>query len=140
MTEGWQKEDYLILFDERESADLSLRYELNKYLVGYEIVGLKGWDDFIIEGVGGRLFTIPTVPLAPDHLSPLGFAIDHGHLRQDNRVRGRIKWYTTPLIFGGDPTADANMAWVDLEQHIQLVNWWNRLYQTVKDRSAEKSR
>ncbi len=137
MTEGWQNEDYLILFDEKESTDLSLRYEINKYLVGYRIVGLTGWDDFIVEGVDGKLFTIPTIPLDPKHLSPFGLSIRHAELRPDHRLLGKIKWYTKPVVFGGDPSARDNMTWVTLEQHIQLVNWWNKLYQTMKDQPKD---
>jgi hypothetical protein len=137
MTEGWHNEDYLITFEERESIDLSLRYEIDKYLAGYRIVGLRGWDDFIVAGVDGKLFTVPTVPLDRTYLTPCGSSIRHLQLRQDDQLRGRIKWYTKPLAFGGDPGVGENMTWVNLEQHIKLVNWWNNLYQTMKAQPKE---
>jgi len=132
MTEGWQNEDYFVLFDKKESADLTVRYELHNYLTGYKIVGIRGWDDFILEWSDGKLFTVPTVPLDPKYLSPLRLVIDPGLLKKDVRLHGKIKWYTKPIIFGGDPNVGANVTWIGLENHIQLVNWWNKLYQCMK--------
>jgi hypothetical protein len=132
MTEGWQGEDYLTLFDETEIAEFSLRYDVSKYLEGYEIVGLKGWDDFIVKPRAGELATVPTVPLSVEHLTPLCIAIDNNQIKPDARFCGKIKWYTKPLIFGGDPCSDENMIWVTLGQHVQLVKWWNDLYRKMK--------
>lgn len=132
MIEGWQGKDYLILFDEAEAAKFSLQYETSKYLDGYEIVGLKGWDDFIVKGKAGELATVPTVPLVAQYLSPLNFAIDPHRIKPDSRFRGKVKWYTKPLIFGGDVQAGENMIWVTLDQHVQLVKWWNDLYRKMK--------
>ncbi len=101
MIEGWHRDQYLILFDENESADFSYRYEIDSYIAGYLIVGLLGWDDFIVAAPAGGLFTIPTVPLDQNYLAPLGFTIDTNQLQADERYRGKIKWYTKPLVFGG---------------------------------------
>jgi hypothetical protein len=132
MIEGWQGEDFLILFDEAEAAKFSLQYELSKYLDGYEIVGLKGWDDFIVKGKLGELAVVPTVPLAAEYLTPLKLSIDYRQVKPDGRFCGKVKWYTKPLIFGGDARIGNNMIWVTLEQHAQLVKWWNDLYRKMK--------
>ena len=137
MIEGWHGEDYLILFDETEATELSRRYDIGKYLAGYKIVGLQGWDDFIVATTNSELFTIPTVPIDSKYSAPLGFAIEPSQLQSDERFRGRIKWYIKPIAFGGDPASDSNMTWVNLEQHVELVKWWNELYQTVKAPSEE---
>ena len=84
------------------------------------------------------MFIILIVPLDPNHLSPLGSSIRHAQPRQDHRLREKNKWYTKPVVFGGDPSAGDNMTWVNLERHIQLVNWWNKLYQTMKDQTKEE--
>lgn len=131
MLEGWQGDDYLILFDERESTDLSAKYELGKYLADHLIVGLKGWDDFIVKGPDGRLATVPTVPLDAELLAPLELRIDPDQVRPDNRYEGKVKWYIKPIIFGGDPAAGENMTWLSLEQHVAAVKWWNDLYQKM---------
>jgi hypothetical protein len=130
MTEGWLREDYLILFDEK-SLSLEAEYDLSAYLPGYRLVGLRGWDDFIVEDSGGRLFTVPTVPLLSDHLSPLRFEDTQGDLIPDDRLKGKIKWYVTPLVLGGDPKPGNNMIWVTLDQHTQLVKWWNLKYREL---------
>jgi hypothetical protein len=44
MTEGWNGEDYLILFSADETADLAPRYRLSTRLPGFELLGLRGWD------------------------------------------------------------------------------------------------
>jgi hypothetical protein len=132
MLEGWQGDDYLILFDEAESADFSAKYEIGKYLAGYLIVGLKGWDDFLVMGPDGTLATVPTVPLTAEYLAPLEIPIDPGQIEPDSRYAGTVKWYTKPVVFGGDPLDAENTTWVPLEQHVELVKWWNDQYQKVK--------
>lgn len=63
MQEGWLREDYLILFDESEIAATNGRYDIAAHFTGFQIIGLKGWDDFILRNGEGQQFTIPTVPL-----------------------------------------------------------------------------
>jgi hypothetical protein len=132
MIEGWHNEDYLVLFDETESREISHSYCIDNYFGGFAIVGLKGWDDFIIEDALGSLFTVPTVPIERSRVVAIDFQIDRSCLRPDERVLGKIKWYTKPLIFGGDANVGENIIWVTLEQHVQLVNWWNELYLKMK--------
>ena len=132
MLEGWQGDDYLILFDESESTDFSTKYELGKHLPNFLIVGLKGWDDFIVKGPDGRLATVPTVPIVAERLAPLQIPIDPRQVHPDDRLRGKVKWHTKPVVFGGDPLARENTIWVSLDQHIRLVKWWNDQYQQVK--------
>jgi hypothetical protein len=131
MTEGWHNQDYLILFDEESIADVSRRYGIGTYMAGHEIVGLRGWDDFIVRDNLGSLFTVPTVPLDAEYLEPLGCSIDQRQIQRDERFLGKIKWYVHPIVFGGDPACEDNMTWVGLEEHIELVRWWNRKYKEV---------
>ena len=91
MREGWHGEDYLILFEDSEVGDLTRRYEIAKYVDGHQIIGLKGWDDFILRDGNDQLFTIPTVPLDPRYLAPAWLAIDGRGLVPDARVREKIK-------------------------------------------------
>jgi hypothetical protein len=130
ITEGWYDGDYLILFAERASA-LEGAYGIASALPGYRLVGLKGWDDFVVEDSAGGRFTVPTVPLQLDYLEPFDAPRDPSPLEPDPTVRGRIKWYTTPLAFGGDPESEANVSWIDLDEHVKLVVWWNAKYRSV---------
>ena len=131
MTEGWYGDDYLVLFEERAAA-LDQGYGLSVALPGYRLVGLRGWDDFIVEDATGACFTVPTVPIVHQHLAP--FTVPTSPLRPeaDVKVRGRIKWYVTPIVFGGDPKIGDNLTWITLEEHVQLVAWWNKKYHEVK--------
>jgi hypothetical protein len=137
MIEGWHNDDYLTLFDEQSIADLSSRYGVEAYLAGYQIVGLRGWDDFIIRDGRGMLYKVPTVPLSPQYLEPLGFAINPGCIQPDKRFEGKIKWYVHPIVFGGDPSSKENMAWLTLEQHIEAVKWWNQKYKDALKASPD---
>ena len=128
MAEGWHNDDYLILFDEESVPDLSRRYGIATCIAGHEIVGLCGWDDFILRDGNGNLFRIPTVPLDAKYLEPLGFQIQPQQSQPDKRFARKVKWYVHPVVFGGDPSSETNMVWLSLEQHVEAVNWWNQKY------------
>jgi hypothetical protein len=70
MTEGWYGDDHLILFDEAELASASDRYAISELLPGYRVIGLRGWDDFILQDSTGRTYNVPTVPAIAEYLSP----------------------------------------------------------------------
>ncbi len=129
MTEGWCGDDYLILF-EQDALSLEQAYGLTAALPGYHLVGLRGWDDFIVEDGAGARFTVPTVPLLARYLKP--YTIPKTKPEPDDRIGGRIKWYITPIIFGGDPNLGKNVRWVTVDEHAQLVQWWKKKYHQVK--------
>lgn len=129
MLEGWHDDAYVVLFEE---ASVASRYDVSTHLPGYAVVGLMGWDDFIVRGPEGQLSTIPTLPIDARYLVPLAAPIDPQRIEPDARFQGKVKWYVKPLVFGGDPRDQANMAWVTFEQHVQLVNWWNQRYRELK--------
>lgn len=132
MVEGWHGENYLVLFDEDEISDLSKRYELGIYLPGHEVVGLQGWDDFILRNSLGVLFTVPTVPLSAQYLAPIAQKLDAITPQPDPRFTGKIKWYVKPIVFG-DPVSPSNIAWLTLPQHVDAVKWFNNLYRTMSE-------
>ena len=136
MKEGWSGEDYLILFEDSEVEAVSERYSVSQFLPGFQIVGLRGWDDFIVRDSTARTWLVPTVPLDFQHLS--SFAIPGAPtLEEDVRFNGKIKWHITPIVFGGDPKIGENMIWVDHKQHEQLVKWWNDKYRCAKAESQK---
>jgi hypothetical protein len=130
MIEGWNGDNYLVLFSGEETQSASERYGTAALLPGYRIVGLCGWDDFIVQGENGDTFTLPTVPCDFEELAR--FQVPGAHeLVPDDRFAGKIKWYITPIKFGGDPTASENMTWLTLAKHADAVRWWNTLYRDV---------
>lgn len=131
MKEGWFGEDYFILFDEKESVLATEEYCFLNYLGGFQVVGLLGWDDFIVSD-GLKLYTIPTVPIVSDYLEIIHEDNFPGDLEHDERFSEKIKWYKTPLVFGGDPNSEENMVWVSHKQHRELVNYWNQQYHKAK--------
>ena len=135
MVEGWQDDDYLVLFSDAESAALAGKYRLPNYLPGCTLVGLNGWDEFIVLDPGGSMLALPTVPADLSHASHFALP-EQLSLEPDGRFTGKIKWYVKPLVFGGHPEDDANLAWVTHEQHAELVVWWNEQYKAAKASSG----
>ena len=131
MVEGWNGNDYVIWF-QQDAAALQSAYGLEMFLPGYRLVGLRDWDDFIVEDAQGDQFSLPTVPVESSRLEsfpPLGSEVK---LVADPRFTGRIKWYLKPIVFGGDPEPGPNVAWISVTQHAELVQWWNRKYREAK--------
>jgi hypothetical protein len=131
--EGWVGDVYLILFDESEAANLSELYGFFEMLPGYQVLGLRGWDDFIVRDSEQRIFSVPTIPLDRHHLSPFAIPGRIDNLHPDARLHGRIKWYVKPIVFGGDPGLGEKVCWVSLEEHARLVRWWNNLYRSMNN-------
>jgi hypothetical protein len=123
MREGWWKDNYLVLFEESEIPVVTARYALSRFLPRYEIVGLCGWDDFLVRDSAGRVCSVPTVPANARHLEPFTLPTQDEKLETDVRFTGKIKWYIKPIVFGGDPAAEENMKWVDHGDHAQLVTF-----------------
>lgn len=132
MIEGWYDSDHLILFNETEIASVSDRYALSQFLPGYKMIGLRGWDDFILQDSSGDTYCAPTVPAVSVHLSPYVLPPANATLRPDERFQGKIKWYVKPIVFGGDPQSQANVIWVSHDEHAELVKYWNGLYRSLK--------
>jgi hypothetical protein len=70
MKVGWYGDEYLVLFDASEVAGASLRYDIASSLPGYEVLGLRGWDDLIVADPSGAHFTVPAVPILAMYLEP----------------------------------------------------------------------
>ena len=136
MKEGWLDDDYLILFSEGEVDAVSSKYGISQSLPNHRIVGIRGWDDFIVRDSRGVLYTVPTVPLSNDHMEPFRLP-ENVSLKTDNRYSGNIKWYVKPIVFGGDPKNSENLIWVSHEQHAQLVAWWNNQYRALKEQTKD---
>ena len=134
MKEGWLDDEYIVLFEE-QSASLEKAYGFFGLFPGFKLIGLRSWDDFLVQDNGGNLFTVPTVPLLQEHLASFKFNKSLESLVSDDRVRARIKWYVTPIVFGGDPTLGDNVTWVTLTQHTELVQWWNQKYRELAPRA-----
>ena len=130
MIEGWDGDDYLLLFSGEEVQSASEGYGIATLLPGYRIVGLRGWDDFIVQDKNGDTFTVPTVPCDLEYLAQ--FRVPSAQeLVADARFAGKVKWYIKPIVFGGDPAANENITWVTPAQHVECVRWWNTLYRDL---------
>lgn len=131
MREGWHGEEYFILFDDAETSTASSSYGISNFLPGYQIIGLRSWDSFILKDSSGQTYSVPTVPLTKRSIEPFRLPEPGAMLQTDSRFVGKIKWYLQPLVFGGDPALGTNLTWVNAEQHAQLVKWWNDKYRSL---------
>ncbi len=131
MNEGWNHHEYLVLFSQAECSGAMEKYKFAQYMPGYTLVGLRGWDEFIVANAAGSTYSLPTVPLEAKGVEPFDLT-DSLVLEPDARFAGKIKWYLKPLIFGGDPEDKSNLTWVTHDQHAELVAWWNNQYKTLK--------
>ncbi len=129
MNEGWGGEEYFIKFSEMESEEFARGYSLDSYIEGYELLGIKGWNDFILLK-DGQLFSCPTVPIDTAYIELLNGDVLPGCLQSSSDLKGKIKWYIKPLIFGGS-VGKSNEQWVDFELHMKLVNYWNNQYKNA---------
>lgn len=136
MNEGWQNDTYFVILTQDESSAAMTAYRFDQFLPGYTLVGLKDWDDFIVINQAGVMLTLPTVPLDASYAAP--FALPRQiSLEPDSRLIGKIKWYLTPLVFGGDPRDKANLTWITHEQHAELVAWWNEQHKLAKGQKSD---
>ncbi|HEY1676104.1 MAG TPA: hypothetical protein VGG04_00210 [Candidatus Sulfotelmatobacter sp.] len=140
MQEGWYDDEYLILFDRGEIAEVSDRYQISQMLHGYEIVGLRGWDDFIVRDTPGHTYSVPAVVPQLRYLSPFTLPNDRTVLTADHRFAGKIKWYIKPILFGGSVDLGENATWVTHEQHAELVRWWCERYRRLKAQPSDVRR
>lgn len=131
MTEGWFNEHYLILFSDEEIEEASKKYGIAHSLPGFKVIGLRGWDDFLVCDAMGNTYSVPTVPVDQQHLKEATVP-ENSSLETDSRLQQKIEWYPKPLIFGGDANESANITWVSHEQHAGLVVWWNNQYRALK--------
>jgi hypothetical protein len=131
MKEGWLGDEYLILFEGSEISAGAGRYAVDVALPGFELIGLRSWDDFIVRDQNHEYFIVPTIPFERGELTPFQMPNGALDLDPDERFAGRIKWYVKPLKFGGDPEIGDNLVWVSHEEHARLVRWWNELYRST---------
>ena len=73
-----------------------------------------------------------------EHLAPFKFLDATTALTPDPRLTGRIKWYVTPIVFGGDAAIGPNVIRVPLAEHAQLVRFWNEAYRKARSNAAKR--
>ena len=140
MITGWHGDEHLIVFEEPlEAIDMTRRYGIDERIPAHTLIGLRGWDDFILMSPDRGQKIVPTVPLIVNELTEWRLPNDLSALESDPMTHGKIKWYVTPLVFGGSPTDEENIAWVTIDQHVELVRWWNSKYDDIRNQQGDSS-
>ena len=83
--------------------------ELNPMLPGFSVLGLRGWQDFIVQDQAGATFTILSVPLDTRYIAPFNLP-EPFKLQPDAQLVGRVKWLVKPLVFDASPEAEDNVS------------------------------
>lgn len=131
MTEGWIDNVYIAMYEPGEAESFERACKFDSLLPGYSVVGLRGWQDFIVTDSTGSAFIVPTVPLEAEYLEPFEIPVA-GKLTPDNRLAGKVRWLVKPLAFGGSPDQHDNVTWISHQQHAELIGWWNNQYRAAK--------
>lgn len=126
--EGWLAKNYYILFSEEERDLYAKQHRLGGYLPEYSFFGLFNWDYFIINIPNTSYAIVPTLPLLPEYITKFAYKNRSILLTQDPSLKGKVRWYKTPVVYGGDPGDESNVEWVSLREHAKLVESWNRKY------------
>jgi len=130
MKHFWVDDIHYNLFEEEEHLLIS-KYKIDLYISGYKLIGLIGWDEFLLEK-DKKYFKVPTVPIDINNLEEISDICKLNELTNKESIYDKIKWYTKPIVFGGNPKDEKNIIWVDIEQHIKLVTFWNNKYSEYK--------
>ena len=138
MREGWLGDDYLVFFSGSEISSATDKYGFETLLPGFEVLGLRGWDDLVVRDGAGKCFSIPTVPMDPRLSRSVQIPPAQTELEQDSRCLGKIKCYTKPVAFGGDPGVRENRGLVTHEEHLKLVRFWNEKYRQPNGRNVNR--
>jgi len=91
MVEGWDNDNYFVLFDAPEIDLASAAYGIERWLPGYKVIGLKSWDDLLVKDGGNGVYTVPTVPLAREHLASCPSVPRGDVLSRDARFNNKLK-------------------------------------------------
>ena len=138
MITGWHGDEYLILFEEQlEAIQMTGRYGIQDRIPSHTLIGLRDWDDFILMSSEQRVKITPTVPLDSNSLEDWDLP-DWSQLQADPKIEDKIKWHVTPIVLGGSPSDEENLTWVSLDQHVDLVRWWNDKYDDIRNQQAEQ--
>ena len=137
MITGWNSDEHFILFEEQsEAIAMTKRYGIHERIPEHTLIGLRGWTDFLLMNANRLPKTVPTIPLITTELSDWRPPNDLSLLQPDTRTDAKIKWHVTPIIFGGSPTDEENVVWVTIDQHVDLVRWWNAKYDEIRSLQA----
>lgn len=132
MKSGWHQNIHYNIFTEEEALCFYTKYNIDNYIPEYRLIGLIGWDDFIISK-NNEFYKIPTVPIDLKYCEKLPILDLSIKLTEDSRIKNLIKWYIKPIVFGGNPEAQDNVEFIDIEKHCQYVNFWNKKYFEIKN-------
>jgi hypothetical protein len=133
MVQGWNNSNYLFLVENKdESFEFTIKYKFNEFLPEFQFVGILNWDEFLVADSNSKHYVIPTIPLDVKYLTPIPDFDQEFNLIPDQKLFNLIRWHVMPVVFGGDPTSEENIKWIDLDQHVDVVIWWNEQYRYHK--------
>ena len=142
--EGWLGDEYVRLYAESAREEIASLYAFHEFLPDYELWGSWGLDALCLAR-DSKLYRIPWIPLSETHRQAAYPSIEEfrsalGTLREaapEYEHFGKETHFRTPIIFGGDPNDNGNVAMVDQAAHAQLCIYWNRVYARLQTTGPE---
>ena len=141
--EGWLAGDYVRIYASNDRKDVAELYGFNEFLPGYELWGSWGCDALCLAH-DSKLYRIPWIPLSQTHRQEAYVSVEaldsalvnlHEALPAYEHYNREIH-FVTPIVFGGSPADDANIAMVDRVAHAQICRYWNGVYSRLQSTRA----
>ncbi len=60
------------------------------------------------------------------------------YFRRNQRPRGMELFFVQPIILGGDPNASDNVTYLNRQQHVEVVRYWNRIISDLRKQQVKK--
>lgn len=153
--EGFIGHRYLRLFALEQLPWVNTAYEVRTYLPGFFLFGSDGCGEAYLFGPASparSVVTVPFIPLDLEYQSESWPSFDHFLVAlaeappdcdsstypdtPDPKALGLEVHQVHPIVFGGHPTDPANTVLVPVEKHVELVSFWNRTYQGIRQRAG----
>ena len=154
--EGFVGHEYLRLFALDQLLWVNDAYGVGTYLPGHCMFGSNGCGEAYLFGpptVAERaVIRVSFIPLDPDYVSQSWPSFDQFLLAlvnappdnpddpypytPDPDAIGKELHEVHPIALGGSPTDPANKVLVPVEKHAELVAFWNRTFNAIRQRAG----
>ena len=133
--EGWLADEYVRIYAASSRKNIASLYGFDEFLPDYELWGSWGCDALCL-GRDSKLYRIPWIPLSEAHRQeayPSVEALDSSLATLHEATPayehfGKEVHFVTPIVFGGKPDDNANIAMIDQAAHAQICRYWNKVY------------
>ena len=145
--EGFIGEEFYRLYSVEQLLSLNPAYGVDEFMPGFVLIGSNGGgESYLLDArhTPAPVFRIPFIPMIEAYGSQMALSVSVWQQglaaispamsiihTPSSRTFGKEIHEINPIVFGGSPTDPKNRALVPLEQHAEIVVWWNRTFRRV---------